>query len=494
LALALLNSPTLALAQLGPESMVIRHIKTKDRLLVWQKSCAERVSTLEHIKVEKKLIFPESDSHANLNLVDLFYKTGAGRVWWVLFCDEPQQIQDFVIEKLGANLLEPQPVINHPPFQLVRMVRKEGPVFEGNDLKRKRLEARLIPIASALGPITDIQSHPEYKDHVFVAIKNGELKACNLLDGNCTVLLSVDTANISELGFLGIAFHPQFKSNRLIYLRYDVESSPQKYKNRLSELKLEESGLKKDDSYKERIILEVEQPTTEHSGGQIAFGSDGYLYVALGDGGSPTDARKLSSFRGKILRIDINSRTSKSDKNGAYQSPSTNPFLGKDDARPEIWAWGFRNPWRFSFDEKDRMWVADVGENQYEELNIAEKGKDHGWNIKEGKACFRDAKECATLENDVEPFLVYGRDDGNAIIGGYVYENNDISELHGKYIFGDGVSGRIWALDSSVAPTKENPPLSSLGRWPLFITTFGRDASGRVYVGSLSGELYRISN
>lgn len=237
--------------------------------------------------------------------------------------------------------------------------------------------------------------------------------------------------------------------------------------------------------------MEVNQPPfNNHKGGQLAFGADGYLYIGLGDGGSAGDpfrnAQNLSSLLGKILRLDVDASSS----NRNYGIPPDNPFAGNDlGYREEIYAYGFRNPWRFSFDfESGRLWVADVGQNRLEEIDLVEGGKNYGWNIVEGTLCYDPPSGCNQTGLEL-PIWTYTRDLGTAVIGGFVYHNSELPSLIDAYVYGDYGSGRIWALKIN----GENVTNLLLADTELNIASFGLDKSSELYLCAYDGKIYMLN-
>lgn len=261
----------------------------------------------------------------------------------------------------------------------------------------------------------------------------------------------------SEKGLLGIAFHPQFKTNGRFFIYYSARSLNPDSDNKgiLSEYKVSAVNADLADVSSEKIIMEVEEPEANHNGGQIAFGPDGFLYIGLGDGGGAGDkhgiagnGQNLNTHLGKILRIDVNEPVQKiesaslvpfENSKPAYTVPADNPFVARKDAKPEIWAYGLRNPWRFSFDRKTgRLFCADVGQNKWEEIDIIERGKNYGWRIMEGSHCYNPDTHCA--QDDLElPIAEYSHETGVSVIGGFVYRGADIPTLQGKYILEIGM-------------------------------------------------------
>ena len=241
-----------------------------------------------------------------------------------------------------------------------------------------------------------------------------------------------------ERGLLGIALHPDFANNKKFYVYYSAPSTEKAsdHKSIIAEYKASSDSYHADLGT-ERILLSVEQPESNHNGGDLKFGPDGYLYIGLGDGGGAGDkhgesgnGQDLNTLLGKILRIDVNT-----DEN--YGIPEDNPFVGQAQIRPEIWAYGLRNPWRFSFDRKaGLLFAADVGQNKFEEVNIIEKGGNYGWRIMEAAHCFNPEENCDTKSLKL-PIAEYAHEEGISITGGFVYHGENIPEIAGKYIFGD---------------------------------------------------------
>ena len=296
----------------------------------------------------------------------------------------------------------------------------------------------------------------------------------------------------NEEGLLGLAFDPGFRSNGYFYVHYSASRPRRSVISRFSALK-EDPNIADPDS--EEIVLQVPQPFSNHNGGQLAFGPDGYLYLGLGDGGKFGDPRKNGQNRatllGSILRID----TSSFDRNGKYSIPPDNPFAKEgDEARPEIWAYGLRNPWRFSFDRlTGDLWAGDVGQDRYEEVDIIRPGLNYGWNIMEGFHCYGLGFEATDTcdANGVEPpVIAYGRLDGCSIIGGYVYRGARLASLYGAYIYGDFCSGKIWGLRHDGIQIVEHLELVDSG---LDISSFGEDQASEVYILSLDRKIYRLS-
>lgn len=285
-----------------------------------------------------------------------------------------------------------------------------------------------------------------------------------------------------EQGLLSLAFSTDFQNNGQFYVNY-VADNPRR--TIVSRFLVSQTNSNQADAQSEFILMQVMQPTEIHNGGQIAFGPDGYLYIAFGDGGPGNDPEKrgqnLATLLGKILRIDVSGTN--------YSIPNDNPFLGNTlGQREEIYAYGFRNPWRFSFDtETGRLWVGDVGQARVEEIDIVERGKNYGWSLMEGSLPFEpDSADLSGLEL---PVWEYARDLGISVIGGFVYHGSILRELVGQYIYGDFGSGRIWALDYHVNGDVIN---SELVDTSLNILSFGVDENKELYICALDGKIYQL--
>ena len=238
----------------------------------------------------------------------------------------------------------------------------------------------------------------------------------------------------------------------------------------------------------ETVILEIEQFERSHNGGQVRFGPDGYLYLALGDGGDPRDPMKngqnLGTILAAVLRIDV------SGGGPGYAIPPDNPFVDQPGARGEIWAYGLRNPWRFSFDTATGdLWLADAGQEEAEEVNLITRGGNYGWSVMEGSGCL-DGADCDTA-GLLLPVLEYGHDAGCAIIGGFVYRGSQIPRLQGAYVYGDYCTGKIWALKAQATEAVEQGQIAAL---PFAISSFAQGKDGELYIldYSAGGIVYRI--
>lgn len=286
-----------------------------------------------------------------------------------------------------------------------------------------------------------------------------------------------------EQGLLGLAFHPNYSINRYFYIDY-IADSPRR--SILSRFSVMSNNSNQANVTSEKVLLEVNQPYTNHNGGQLAFGPDNYLYMALGDGGSRGDplgnAQNRSTLLGSILRLNV-------DNTLTYSIPSDNPFVGNpENFREEIFAYGLRNPWRFSFDPVTGwLWVADVGQNKIEEIDIIEKGYNYGWNVMEGSLCYSPSIGCNQTDLTL-PIFEYGHDVGISITGGYVYRGSKISTLYGYYLYGDYGSGRIWALFYNDSIVQNHLLVDS----PLNIVSFGVDQENELYICAFDGKIHKL--
>ena len=297
--------------------------------------------------------------------------------------------------------------------------------------------------------------------------------------------LSDMIATGGEQGLLGMAFHPNYEINGYLYLYYTQIATGDSVISRFKVNASDPNMANKSSDFE--IIPPIAQPFPNHNGGQISFGLDGYLYVALGDGGSSGDpygnGQNRTTLLGSILRVDV-------DSGSPYSIPSDNPFYNNMDGyREEIYAFGFRNPWRFSFDtDTGNLWVADVGENSWEEIDIVESGNNYGWNAKEGYEDFNPGVNDTNIE---PPIFVYANTGDNiAITGGYVYRGLEMLGLLGKYIYADYGSGRIWALSYSSEIVTGNQLLIDTN---LNIASFGIDKENNLYICSLDGNIYKLN-
>jgi putative heme-binding domain-containing protein len=288
-------------------------------------------------------------------------------------------------------------------------------------------------------------------------------------------------------GLLGAAFHPQFRANRRYFLKHQIFEDG-KIVTAVVERQAA-ADLRSDSGKPSRRLWSVASSTQDHSGGCIGFGPDGFLYIAMGDTGPQQDpqghGQDLTTHLGKILRIDVD----RAEAGLAYAIPADNPWVGHADARPEIWACGFREPWRFSFDPVTRdLWVGDVGQDRVEEVAIIRRGENHGWNVYEGFEPFSNKyrKDGASY---TPPVFAYRRKFGNSITGGYVYRGDKRSSFHGVYICGDYTSHRIFGLRQQ---DRTLQVVRQIGTAPQGIASFATDERGEIYLVGYEGMVYHL--
>ncbi len=290
-----------------------------------------------------------------------------------------------------------------------------------------------------------------------------------------------------EQGLLGLAFHPNFTENGYFYVDY-TKTDPRR--TVISRFTVDPINPNQADEVSELVLLEVEQPYSNHNGGQIAFGPDSYLYIALGDGGSGGDplnhGQSLTTLLGSILRINVDATYGGLN----YAIPIDNPFAGNTEGyREEIYAYGLRNPWRFSFDPVTGwLWAADVGQNAWEEIDIIEIGKNYGWKIMEGNHCYSPLVNCDASGLEL-PIWEYGHNVGKSITGGFVYRGSSLPDLNGSYIYGDYVVGQIWSLKYDGINPATNTLLIDT---PLLIASFGIDQQNELYICAFDGKIYQL--
>lgn len=322
-------------------------------------------------------------------------------------------------------------------------------------------------------------------NRLFIVEQGGLIKI--LADGAVLQTPFLDVSSLvdfgGERGLLSVAFHPSYETNRRFFIYYTRESDGDIV---IAEYSASLGDPNVADPASGRIVLTIDHSDFgNHNGGQLQFGPDGYLYAGTGDGGGGGDplesGQNLDTLLGKILRIDV-------DGAQPYAVPPTNPFVGVD-GRDEIFAYGLRNPWRFSFDRlTGRLFAGDVGQNSREEIDIIVSGGNYGWDVMEGSLCFEPSSGCDT-SGKILPIAEYTHDEGISITGGYVYRGSTIASLVGKYVFGDYSGSRIWVLTEGEDDTWTRSELLS----PAFlISSFGEDEAGELYVLNYDGVLYRI--
>jgi glucose/arabinose dehydrogenase len=316
----------------------------------------------------------------------------------------------------------------------------------------------------------------------FVATQQGVIHLVTPNAAASTVFLDLQDRvayndNQNEEGFLGLAFHPQYKTTGEFFVFYTPKK--EKATNIVARFRVRADNPNQADPASEREVIRFSKPYWNHDGGTIAFGPDGYLYVTHGDGGAANDpfdnAQNLKSLLGKVLRLDINS------KDAPYTIPADNPFVNVKDARPEIWAYGLRNVWRMAFDRQTgQLWAADVGQNWYEEINLIRKGGNYGWKRREATHPF-GMDGANPNDKHIDPIWEYHHDLGKSITGGTVYRGSATPALRGAYVYADYVTGRLWALryDEKLQRVTANQPIPDQ-KWP--IVSFGEDEAGEIYL------------
>ncbi|MEX2591914.1 MAG: PQQ-dependent sugar dehydrogenase [Anditalea sp.] len=340
----------------------------------------------------------------------------------------------------------------------------------------------------------DFQHAGDNSDRVFVVEQRGIISVFqnDAEVEETTIFLDIEAQvedDGNEEGLLGLAFHPDYENNGYFYVNYTA-SNPDR--TVISRFRVSSSDQNKAEQSSETILLEFDQPFGNHNGGQVSFGPDGYLYIAVGDGGSGGDpeenGQNLETLLGTILRIDVDNTAGEK----SYAIPTDNPFANNSEGyREEIYAYGLRNPWRFSFDPKNnRLWTADVGQNAYEEIDIIEKGGNYGWNVMEGFHCFEPSSDC-DKDGLKLPIWEYGRSEGDvSVTGGFVYRGPAMSSLEGLYVYADYASGRVWTLDPS---DLDNPVNTELLQASFQISSFGTDQDNELYICGFDGKIYRFA-
>ena len=353
-----------------------------------------------------------------------------------------------------------------------------------------------FPPRVAIEPFTALSEEITYLTHagdgsgrIFLVSKAGRIWVVEDGDIRRTPFLDisdiVDSAQ-SERGLLSVAFDPDFANNGEFYVNFsskqgDGDTVIARYRTEDFQTADPATGVE---------VLRIDQPAANHNGGQLQFGPDGYLYIGMGDGGAAGDpwdnAENLQVLLGKMLRIKVSGEET-------YAIPATNPFLGQDDVRPEIWAYGLRNPWRFSFDRATGdLYIADVGQNLWEEIDFqpadSPGGEHYGWNTMEGNHCFDPPEGCDT-SGKVLPVWEYQHPEGCSVTGGYVYRGETFPQLQGIYFYADFCSGRIYALQRDANGVWQSQPVLETG---LNIASFGEDEAGELYVLDLGGEVFHL--
>jgi glucose/arabinose dehydrogenase len=342
-------------------------------------------------------------------------------------------------------------------------------------------------IATGLSKPVLITHSGDSNGRLFVVEQTGRIRVIRkgVLQSKPFLDLRAKVSRGGEQGLLGLAFHPDYGTNRKFYVNYtDVNGDTvvAQYLRNASNASLADPTAK--------TVIKIDQPFTNHNGGMLAFGPDRYLYVGMGDGGDAGDpgnrAQNLDSLLGKMLRLNI-------DTSKGYTIPPSNPYVGKA-GNDLIWSSGLRNPWRFSFDRLNgNIWIADVGQQRYEEVNrstgtVPGRAVNYGWRVMEGNRCFIPSTGCNT-SGKTTPLAVYGHSVGCSVTGGYVYRGAAYPDLRGAYLFGDYCSGRVWGVDAA-GPKGQTPvQLYDTG---ANISSFGEDQVGNIYLVDHNGDIWLI--
>lgn len=375
---------------------------------------------------------------------------------------------------------------------------------------------------------------PDGSGRMFIVYQSGKIVVVKKgSDGSdARTFLNIEDRNPHfdlEDGLLSIAFHPGFATNGLFYIYYTQTNSQQDmdrlrqdmplffpFRSIVSEMKVSKGDPDKADTHSERILLEVLQPFANHKGGELCFGPDGYLYLGLGDGGNGGDplgnGQSTTTLLAKMLRIDVNSRTTigwgSQTQALQYGIPSDNPFynvsyMGGQSPRKEIYAWGLRNPWRYSFDRANgALWCGDVGQDLWEAVYLIQKGGDYGWSVQESGHPFKPGPPGAQYikpvidyphRPDLQPQAIFpDHSIGTCIIGGYVYRGKQFPALDGVYVYADYTLGTIWGLRYDYAAKKVTAE-GTLLQQPKNIDSFAEDADGEIYALMQDGEIDLIT-
>ncbi len=353
------------------------------------------------------------------------------------------------------------------------------------------LDLRFTPVVDGISGVVDITHAGDGSGRLFLAQRGGNIRIWNGITVQSPAFLSLADSLTrplqGEQGLLGLVFAPDYASSGRFYVNYtDTTGS-----TRISRFRVSATDPDLADPNSEEVLLSISQPFANHNGGQLAFGPDGMLYIATGDGGSGGDpldlAQNRSSLLGKLLRIDVSPAT-------GYVIPPDNPFVSDPGARPEVWAFGLRNPWRFAFDSANGdLYIADVGQDTFEEINLVQAGTpaglNFGWRIFEGNLCF--SGNCNT-PGLTPPTFQYGQPGGRAVIGGRVYRGSSYPRMQGVYFLADFLSGNLWGMRGDGAVTQYisapnfNSPISG-------VQTFGADEVGNVYL-SVGSQILLLSD
>ena len=344
----------------------------------------------------------------------------------------------------------------------------------------------LAPVLSGLSSPVFVTNAHDASGRLFIVEQPGRIKVLQPNAAQPSVFLDLSSKVLfgGERGLLGLTFHPQFRNNHRFFVNYTRQPDGATV---IAEYKVSDANANLADN-NEQVILTIAQPFANHNGGMVEFGPDGYLYIGMGDGGSQNDpgnrAQNLNELLGKILRIDID------HPNGAipYSSPADNPFFGAVAGRDEIYAYGLRNPWRFSFARNSgELIAADVGQNATEEIDQIIKGGNYGWRVMEGTNCTGNDPAACNQTSFIQPIAEYNHSQGRcSITGGYVYRGTKGTFRQTHYVYGDYCTGEIFVLDGATQKLLLDTPMQ--------ISSFGEDEAGEIYVVGIGGTVQRITN
>lgn len=359
---------------------------------------------------------------------------------------------------------------------------------EGEQTAKQKNGLRLRRVTGGLGDALFVTGAPGERNTLYVVRQSGRIDKLRRGRKVSTFLnISGRISSGGERGLLGLAFHPKYARNGRFFVNYTDRAG----NTRVAEFRRRNANKART---KARGLLRINQPFSNHNGGHLAFGPDGFLYISVGDGGGGGDPRAagqdVNSLLGTILRIDVNERTG----GRAYGIPKGNPFVGRP-GRPEIYHYGLRNPWRFSFDRRrGDMWIGDVGQNAIEEISFARRGqagRNFGWNAFEGRSRFGDG-DLRGPRGHTPPVAQYSHSDGCSVTGGYVSRGTGVRALDGRYVFADFCSGNVWSMRAGPKPRGLRMETNRLGVDLRNVTSFGQGNDGTVYVIA-SGALYRFA-
>lgn len=359
-----------------------------------------------------------------------------------------------------------------------------NPVFDGSDAGRARIGVRLEPVASGCGDVAAMVFAPAQPEVMLLADRSGAVRWMDLATGEAGELLRVDAIVGGDRGLLGVALHPRYYANGRIFVRYTARSRG-RVVARVEEYRAPPGGdLRRVTPERVHTVYEVALPFAGGEGGALAFGPDGMLYVGTGDGGRGDDpfghGQNGGTALGSVLRLDV-------DGPAPFRAPHDNPRA--PGWLPEVWAIGLRDPRHPTFDGSGRLVIADVGGDAWEEVGVVVAGGNHGWDVREGRRCHPVSAGCGGF-GFVEPVHAYDAP-ASAVVGGHVAGPEE-GRLAGLYVFADGGTGRLWAVE---LPDEVGEPARSvyaLGRFPLRPGAFGRDAAGRLYLASAGGTVHRL--